>query len=92
MALSIGVSENSKIRVGNQLLRVSQIQDSRHIAINYGGKRYLITDAERTEVEKDVYISCGLPPSRLAGPSMSRLAFEAPRSIKISRVKENVTA
>ena len=87
MALSIGISENSRIRVGSKVLRVAQIQDNRHIHIIYDGQRHLITDEERTEVEKGVFISCGIKSDRATSNNFSRLAFEAPREVLIQRLK-----
>jgi hypothetical protein len=78
VALSIGIAEGSKIQVGTSMLEVNQIFDSRHIAIKYGRQQHLITDAERTEVEPNVFISCGIRQDRASSNSSSRLAFEAP--------------
>ncbi len=87
MALSIGVSKGSKIQVGKHLLRVLEVQDSRHVSILYGDQRHLITDAERTEVEPGVFISCGIKQDRETTANSSRIAFEAPMSIAINRVR-----
>lgn len=89
MALSIGVREGSKIQVGKNLLSVKQIDDSRRIHILYGKQEHLITDEERTEVEPDVFISCGIKSDRPTNYNFSRLAFEAPRSVEIHRIRED---
>lgn len=44
-----------------------------------------ITDEERTEIMPEVYMSMGFPTSANGSPS-HRLAIEAPRSIKITRL------
>lgn len=87
MALSIGVSKGSKIQVGANLLRVLEVQDSRHVSIQYGEQRHLITDAERTEVEPGVFLSCGIRQDKETTSNSSRIAFEAPRSVIINRVR-----
>jgi hypothetical protein len=87
MALSIGVSKGSKIQVGKNLMRVLEVQDSRHVSIMYGNTRHLITDTERTEVEPGVFLSCGIKQDKETMMNSSRIAFEAPRSVIINRVR-----
>jgi hypothetical protein len=88
VALSIGINEGSKIRVGNKLLVVQQIPDARHVHILYGREPFLITDEERTEVEPGVYIQCGVKADRPFQENFSRLAFEAPRAVGIHRIRD----
>jgi phage gp45-like len=84
MALSIGVTEGSRITVGKSMLTVLGITNGTHVSINYAGKQHLITIDERTEVEPNVFISCGGRDTKYA--HYSRLAFEADRAIPIKRV------
>lgn len=87
MALSIGVSKGSKIQVGQILMRVLEVQDSRHVSVLYGSTRHLITDTERTEVEPGVFLSCGIKQDKETMANSSRIAFEAPMSVRISRLR-----
>jgi hypothetical protein len=84
MALSIGVHEGSKVMVGGSILSVLDIASSTHVSVEFKGKTFLITDAARTKVADDVFISCGSKQQK--HERYSRLAFEAPRDIPISRV------
>lgn len=87
MALSLGVSVGSEITIGPvNRLKVLDIIGGTQVKIEVGGNQFLIDDQERQEVLPEVFVSCGLSaPTR--GTHTSRLAFEAPRSIKIDRVK-----
>lgn len=86
MALSIGISNGSKIMVGPTLLVVDDILMGRHIAITFGEEKFLITDEQRTKVAEDVFISCGNKDHK-RHERYTRLAFEAPRRIEITRVE-----
>ena len=86
MALSLGVTDGSKIRVGTEILEVVSIVGTAHIQVRVADKNHLITDCERTEVLPGVFVSCGRNDDRQFAASFSRLAFEAPRSIEIKRI------
>lgn len=86
MALSLGVTDGSKIRVGTEILEVVTIVGTAHIQVRVAGKNFLITDCERTEVLPGVFVSCGRNDDKQFAASFSRLAFEAPRSIEIKRI------
>lgn len=88
MALSIGVQRGSKIKVGQRLLTVLDLEPMVHVLVDVDGHRHAVTDKQRTEIMPGVFLSLGLNPGRKpppwAAPS-ARLAFEAPRSIEITR-------
>lgn len=91
MALSLGVSKGSEIVVGlsdrEETIQVLDVECGTRVAIKVMGKRLEIDDQERVEVLPEVFVSCGLSnPHR--GSRTSRLAFEAPRRIKINRVRK----
>lgn len=88
MALSIGVRFNQKIKVGDSLLQVVSVDKEQGTIIGLsvnGGPAIYVTEYERVEVLPEVFVSCGQPHS--AYPLDDRLAFEAPRRIRIERVK-----
>ena len=99
MALALGIKANNRIMIGDQILRVINVStDGRTIVIEILGKTHTITDAERVEVMPNVFVSCGVYdgvvteyPDRngvMRGP-YSRLTFEAPRAVRISRMRGN---
>lgn len=86
VALSIGVGKGSRIKVGDSMLRVVEIVPGVAISVQLdGNKTFMITDSERTEIMPGVFVQIGLNPKNV--DSGSRLAFEAPRSITINRVR-----
>lgn len=90
MALIIGVNKNSRILVGESTVEVRDILPKVVTLYVYGEnepREFLITDAERTEIVRDVFVSLGLNHRNMSTNS-NRLAFEAPKSIKINRVRE----
>jgi hypothetical protein len=85
MALSIGVSQGTKIIVDKYELLVEDVPKATHVQVLFRDKRYIVTDEERIEIYPNVFLSCGLSDERKHDHN-SRLAFEAPRSIFIERV------
>jgi hypothetical protein len=85
MALSLGVSIGSKVQIGDKLLVITDILNGNHISLTYGGKTFLITESERTEIDPTVFVSCGSRDSN-RHEKYTRLAFEAPREIQITRL------
>ena len=86
MALSIGVFPSSAIRIGQSILVVKEILDSKTVSITIdGGPPQLITEDKRTLILPDVYVFCGMKVNK-PGVHESRLAFEAPRRIAINRI------
>lgn len=92
MALSIGVKAGSKIKFGHSLLTVLSVDDGKRIEIEVQGahpsdrRYYMITEEQRTEIAQDVYVFCGADSKRWSEKEFSRIAFEAPRAIRINRV------
>jgi hypothetical protein len=79
MALSIGISVGSQITVGDHQVRVKELSPPNLIVITIDGKEdKMISDKERTEIVPEVFVS--------TGGAQNRLAFEAPKSIRIKRV------
>lgn len=71
--------------VGGDVLEVLEVEDKYRILVSFRGQQYMITDQERTKLAADVFLSCGLWNGK-GEPDESRLAFEAPRSIRIERL------
>lgn len=89
MALSLGVTIGSKIRVGNETLEVLDVRDAMDTKLRAAGHVFTITDMERQEVLPSVFISLGWSNSTKDArfPHFSRLAIEAPRELRIERVR-----
>jgi hypothetical protein len=88
MALSLGVKNGSQIKVGTTTLRVRKVSNNgKSILIQVVNRRFLVNDQDRTEILPDIFVFCGVTGDR-AGERRSRIAFEAPRSIRIDRVKD----
>lgn len=86
MALSLGVKNGSQIKVGTTTLRVIEVSNSgKSILIEVANRRFLINDQDRTEILPDVFAFCGVT-GDWAGERRSKIAFDAPRSIRIDRV------
>lgn len=84
MALSIGVQKGSKILVGGTPVNVTDIAYGHSVRLQVDDDEFLITEQERTEILPEVFVSYGKNPEKMNQPS-ARLAFEAPRSIRILR-------
>ena len=91
MALSIGVSVGSQIDIGDEhTVTVKSISNPHLIVLSVKNKvsgdppvDHLATDQSRAEIIPDVFVSTG--DSRK--PGVYRLAFEAPKQIRISRIE-----
>jgi hypothetical protein len=89
MALSLGVKRGARILIGGQLLIVKSILAANKILIQFGDKDALVTDLQRTELMPDAYVSAGQPDDGEDTPPVyTRLAFEAPRAIRIERIPD----
>ena len=84
MALSLGVRKNQRIKIGESVLTVLEIVSSAIVRISFGGKEYLVSDLERVKLGDEIYVQVGLSPT--GATRYTRLAFEAPRRIKINRL------
>ncbi len=88
MALSVGARKGKKIRVGGttgSVVLVDEVYAPNRVRLSVDDKTFLVTDAERTEILPQVFVSCGFDDKGKAGNQYTRLAFEAPRSIRIER-------
>ena len=82
MALSIGVKQGSKISVGEHELEVKSILPSNVIVVSIdSGDDIVISEQPRTQLLPDVFVFSGVGATGHA----RRLAFEAPRSVAITR-------
>jgi hypothetical protein len=88
MALSLGIHQGMKIQIGPDFV-TTIVEIARGSAIRVTGqnqKEFLITDKQRTEVFPEVYMSYGSPTADLHDFRGTRLAIDAPRSMKITRI------
>lgn len=82
MALSIGVSVGSKIDIAGSILKVRALVHPNLIVVGVNDGPDIVIEAEaRKEVLPNVFVFTGI------GANANRLAFEAPRNIRISRIE-----
>lgn len=83
MALSIGVSAGDLIRVGEHEVQVKSLSYRENlIVVSVDGKsEHVISELGRVELLPEVFVFSG----KGDHGGISRLAFEAPRSIRITR-------
>lgn len=83
MPLSIGVGVGSKIGVGQHTVSVRALVHPRLIVIAVdNGPDIVVTDRESVEILPEVKVQTGVG----ASGGSNRLAFTAPREIRISRL------
>lgn len=87
MALSLGVKRGKRILVGGRELVVRSVLAANSVLVSFEGREILVTDMQREELMPGVFVSCGLS-LKAADNQYSRLAFEAPRSVRIERVPD----
>lgn len=81
MALSIGVSVGSKIDVGGHMLQVKALVHPNVVVVTIDrGEEVVISEGKTVEILPNVRVQSGV--------GGNRLAFHAPKSIRISRVEE----
>lgn len=85
VALSIGVKEGSKIKIGRSLLTVLIVRTPLDIDVRVDASTHRITDQESTVILPDVTVFAGKWNGK-GSQSYGRLAFNAPRSIRIERI------
>lgn len=86
MALSLGVVIGDLIKIGEVMVKVRNIEQDNVIVLSMGsGKTVYVSDKERVEILPDVFVQAGLPEKQWE--RHSRLAIDAPRSIRIERVR-----
>jgi sRNA-binding carbon storage regulator CsrA len=86
MPLSLGVSVGDRIEVGDSIVKVKAIKNHKLIIVSVnGGPDISVNDnnADAVEILPDVRLFTGLD----RDGARSRLAFDAPRSIKITRIE-----
>ena len=84
MALSIGVGQGSRLRIGEHLLEVKQILGRTLMVVSLDkGKNLTVSDKERVELLPGVYVFAG----RGGRGVTNRLAFEAPKEFRIERIE-----
>lgn len=84
MALSIGVSVGSRIDVDGHSVVVKTLSQPNLIVVSVdNGPDVVISDQAGTEILPTVFVFSGVG----ANGGTNRLAFEAPRAIRISRVE-----
>lgn len=70
---------------GGEVLEVLSVDDFDSIQISYKGESHTVSDKQRLRLESDVFVSCGLSNGK-GMDEYGRLAFEAPRSVRIERL------
>jgi hypothetical protein len=81
IALSIGVSVGSKIDVGGHILQVKALVHPNVVVITVDrGEEILISEGKTVEILPEVRVQSGV--------GGNRLAFHAPKAIRISRVPD----
>lgn len=85
MALSLGVKKGGVIKIGGVPLQVVSIDHQKSITVRINGREYVVSDKERVEILPTVFVFVGTW-SVLNQSSQGRLAFEAPRAVRIERV------
>lgn len=84
MALSIGVSVGSGIDVDGHLLLVKRLDQHKRIWVTVDGEDdVVISDTDRKEIVPGVWVRVGIGQNG----NRNRLAFEAPKAIRISRIE-----
>lgn len=84
MALSIGVRKDQQIRIGQEILTITDIQNRREIYISIAGREFKLTETQSQEIAPQVRASVGSRPDQ----QYARIAFEAPRHIAINRIPQ----
>lgn len=85
MALSIGVRGGKRVRIGKHILTILEVIAPDKVRVAFNGREFLVTDLERVKLMEDVYVSCGKA-DNVVYEAYTRLAFEAPREIRIERI------
>ena len=86
MALSIDVSVGSRIGLDGHLLQVKALRHPNLIVLSVDkGKDVMISDRESTEILPTVFVFSGAA----AHGEGNRLAFNAPKAIRISRIEHS---
>lgn len=84
MALCLGVEVGDRISIAASELSVDALLSDGTIFVTVEGEQFQLTDKRREEILPSVFVSCGVSASSRRD-KFSKLAFEAPRHIKIMR-------
>ena len=85
MSLILGVSKGEKIYLNDIIMNVNETsEDMREINISIEGNTFTLTDDEFIEVYPDIFAAVGKPKYETAD-TLTRIAIDAPRSVKILR-------
>jgi hypothetical protein len=89
MALSLGVRGGKKVRFivkgKSHIMTVLEVVSPSNVRVAFDGREILITDLERAKLMDNVFVSCGKEEDSIK-EGYTRLAFEAPREIRIERI------
>lgn len=88
MALSLGIGVGSRISIGGKTLTVLDAMRGQSILVEVDGVCHVVTDQCKVEVLPQVFVFFGAPTTTLQNFNGLRLAFEAPREIKIVRLPD----
>ena len=85
MSLILGVSKGEKIYLNDIVMDVNETSvDMREISISIDGKDFNLTDGAFIEVYPDIFAAVGKPKYE-TDATLTRIAIDAPRSVKILR-------
>lgn len=87
MALVLSLREGDQVRIGDVVASVTEVRSHDDFDMTVaGGRPRSISDRRATELVDDVFVSAG--PKVSAG--LVRVAFEAPRAVRIVREHRGV--
>lgn len=85
MSLILGVTKGEKIYLNDIIMDINDTsEDMRNISINIGGKSFDLTDGAFIEVYPEIFAAVGKPKYE-TNSTLTRIAIDAPRSVKILR-------
>lgn len=85
MSLILGVSKGEKIFLNEVVMDVlSTSEDMKHIEVSIAGNSYTLNDKSFIEVYPEVFAAVGKPRYETSD-TLTRIAIDAPRSMKILR-------
>jgi len=87
MALVLGCKLGSKVRIGDNVVTISAIHSTEDVELEVNGSLFDVSDDERTLILPDVWVQLGISKEN-SGLNYCKLAFEAPRSIRIERLDQ----
>jgi hypothetical protein len=83
LALTLGVRVGHKIQVGEHMVEVKKVHSTTLMTLTIDGESDVqVSDQSRKEIVPSVHVFTGSK----EGETGYRLAFEAPKSVKISRL------